>query len=82
MPQASAAPARTAVPGLRPTTRPASASMHSAGIGIRQSSATDTLITAYAWVNSLEVLTADHDLEHISAALGGELRVTYIASSH
>ncbi len=55
--------------------------MRSAGIDIRQSSVADTLIAAYALVNSLEVLAADHDFEHISAALDGELRVAYVAPS-
>ena len=55
--------------------------MRRAGIDIRQSSVADTLIAAYAWVNSLEILAADHDFEHIAAALDDQLHVTYVAPS-
>lgn len=40
----------------------------------------DVLIAAYAIVNDLTVLTADHDFAHIRRALGpGRLRQEYVA---
>ncbi|GAB3161273.1 hypothetical protein GCM10027059_11010 [Myceligenerans halotolerans] len=55
--------------------------MRRRGIDVRQGTITDTLIAAYAMVNDMTVLAADHDFEYISDALGGALRQEYIAPS-
>lgn len=52
--------------------------MREHGIDIVHASIADTLIAAYAVVNHVPVISADHDFDHIAAALEGELRHEYV----